>query len=303
MTAVVSGEIQYVRDDGTLTYEGIALLQDISAGSGGATNLSYTAATRVIASDTGTDATLPLVTSGDAGLAPASGGGTSNFLRADGTWAAPGGLSDGDKGDVVVSSGGTVWTIEPAAVRAAPGYTTTATAGGTTTLTAASADVQVFTGALAQTIVLPDVTTLTLGRTFTLINEATAGLTIQSSGLNNFAQTLQEGQTVKVVCVSLTGTDVTSWVFRFDAARGRTGLGNLAVFNRGPTFRDTPVFTASDATYASLRIAHGVAPSAPTDGDVWTTTAGMFVRINGATVGPLAAGGGGGASPAMAWVI
>lgn len=52
------------------------------------TNLTYTAATRVIASDTGTDATLPLVTSGDAGLAPASGGGTSNFLRADGTWAA-----------------------------------------------------------------------------------------------------------------------------------------------------------------------------------------------------------------------
>ncbi len=60
-------------------------------GGGGATNLTYTAATRVIASDTGTDATLPLVTSGDAGLAPASGGGTSNFLRADGTWAAPAG--------------------------------------------------------------------------------------------------------------------------------------------------------------------------------------------------------------------
>jgi hypothetical protein len=56
---------------------------------GSGTNLSYTAATRVLASDTGTDATLPLVTSGDAGLAPASGGGTTNFLRADGTWAAP----------------------------------------------------------------------------------------------------------------------------------------------------------------------------------------------------------------------
>ena len=57
------------------------------------TNLTYTAGTRVIASDTGTDATLPLVTSGDAGLAPASGGGTTNFLRADGTWAAAGGGS------------------------------------------------------------------------------------------------------------------------------------------------------------------------------------------------------------------
>jgi hypothetical protein len=55
-----------------------------------ATDLTYTAATRVLASSTGTDATLTLVTSSDAGLAPASGGGTTNFLRADGTWAAAG---------------------------------------------------------------------------------------------------------------------------------------------------------------------------------------------------------------------
>ena len=60
---------------------------------GGATDLTYTAGTRVLASSTGTDATLPLVTTGDAGLAPASGGGTSNFLRADGTWASPAGGS------------------------------------------------------------------------------------------------------------------------------------------------------------------------------------------------------------------
>lgn len=36
-------------------------------------------------------ADLNLFTSGLQGLAPASGGGTTNFLRADGTWAAPGG--------------------------------------------------------------------------------------------------------------------------------------------------------------------------------------------------------------------
>jgi hypothetical protein len=76
----------------TITYnDALGTLTFDAAGGGAGTNLSYTASTRVIASDTGTDATLPLVTSGDAGLAPASGGGTTNFLRADGTWAAPGG--------------------------------------------------------------------------------------------------------------------------------------------------------------------------------------------------------------------
>ena len=58
------------------------------------TDLSYTASTRLLESSTGADVTLPLVTTGDAGLAPASGGGTGNFLRADGTWAVPLGVTN-----------------------------------------------------------------------------------------------------------------------------------------------------------------------------------------------------------------
>jgi hypothetical protein len=70
------------------------LERDVAGVSGGSTDLTYTAATRVLASSTGTDATLPLMSSGDAGLVPASGGGTTNYLRADGTWEAPtGGLT------------------------------------------------------------------------------------------------------------------------------------------------------------------------------------------------------------------
>jgi hypothetical protein len=53
-----------------------------------ATDLSYTAGTRLLESSTGADVTLPLFTSTTAGLTPLSGGGTSNFLRADGTWSA-----------------------------------------------------------------------------------------------------------------------------------------------------------------------------------------------------------------------
>lgn len=56
-----------------------------------ATDLTFDASTRLLSSSTGADVTLPLVTSATAGLAPLSGGGTTNFLRADGTWAAPAG--------------------------------------------------------------------------------------------------------------------------------------------------------------------------------------------------------------------
>jgi hypothetical protein len=66
-----------------------------ATGGGGGTNLTYDAATREVRSDTGSDAVLPIFTSTDAGLAPASGGGTTNFLRADGVFAAPPGAGSG----------------------------------------------------------------------------------------------------------------------------------------------------------------------------------------------------------------
>lgn len=44
---------------------------------------------------------------------------------------------------------------------------------------------------------------------------------------------------------------------------------------------------ASASAGAGLRLPHGAAPSAPSDGDMWTTSSGLFVRINGVTVGPL----------------
>lgn len=47
------------------------------------------------------------------------------------------------------------------------------------------------------------------------------------------------------------------------------------------------IFPAATTAIPSIRLPHGTAPSSPTNGDIWTTTAGIFVRINGATIGPL----------------
>ena len=46
--------------------------------------------------------------------------------------------------------------------------------------------------------------------------------------------------------------------------------------------------TASTVTQSGFNIPPGTAPGTPVNGDIWTTTAGIFVQINGATVGPLA---------------
>jgi len=48
---------------------------------------------------------------------------------------------------------------------------------------------------------------------------------------------------------------------------------------------------AATAAAASINLPHGTAPTSPVDGDCWTTTAGLFCRINGTTIGPLGAPG------------
>lgn len=60
-----------------------------------------------------------------------------------------------------------------------------------------------------------------------------------------------------------------------------------ALTNEANTFTALQTTAASAITGAGLNIPHGTAPSAPQNGDIWTTAAGIYVRINGATVGPL----------------
>jgi hypothetical protein len=87
---------------------------------------------------------------------------------------------------------------------------------------------------------------------------------------------------------------------------GGTDVGAFALFSGGTPMlllrasghSDIPnVRTgASTTSLASLNLPHGTAPTPPVNGDVWTTATGLFVRVNGSTVGPLGTGSGGGIS-------
>ncbi len=64
-----------------------------------------------------------------------------------------------------------------------------------------------------------------------------------------------------------------------------------------------PFATKSSTTNAAgFNVTPGSTPSGPVNGDMWSTSSGFFVRVNGATVGPLGTGGGGGGSTPTATI-
>lgn len=66
---------------------------------------------------------------------------------------------------------------------------------------------------------------------------------------------------------------------------------NYVPLNRaGGSMTGRLVLAPSTTSLAGLNIQPGVAPASPVDGDTWVTTSGLFMRINGTTVGPFIAG-------------
>jgi hypothetical protein len=171
---------------------------------------------------------------------------SSNYLRGDGTWASPAGagtvtsvdVSGGTTGlttsggpvtgsgtitlagTLALANGGTGKTTASAANANLMGFTTTATAAGTTTLTNTSSYIQYFTGTSAQTIVMPVTSTLATGWSFHIANNSTVALTLQSSGANTIG-TIAPNTTVHITCIGTALTTAADWDF------GTTDFGAL----------------------------------------------------------------------------
>ena len=73
-----------------------------------------------------------------------------------------------------------------------------------------------------------------------------------------------------------------------------TGHASLDFPIAGGTLTGLVTTLASASGGAGLNCPQGTAPTSPNNGDLWCTSAGMYGRFNGSTVGPFGTGGGGG---------
>jgi hypothetical protein len=188
---------------------------------------------------------------------------TGNALISGGVGVAPSygkiGLTTHVSGTLPAANGGTGVTTAPAEAARILGYTSTATAAGTTVLTNTSTQYQLFTGVTTQTITLPVTSTLGTGWSFHIVNNSTGSLTVNSSG-GNLVTTIISGVTAMVTCIGTTLTTAADWEAGFTDFQSITGTGanvladgatmTNGVFNGtvGATTPATGIFTTvSDA--------------------------------------------------------
>jgi hypothetical protein len=173
-------------------------------------------------------------------------------------------------------------TNPPKSMATLMGYTSTATAAGTTTLTNTSSYYQQFTGTSTQTVVLPVTSTLITGWTFHIVNNSTSNLTVNSSG-GNLVITVIPGTTAMVTCILTSGTTAASWESGLTDFSTYTGTGNVVMATTptitGPTYASDTYVAAVTLTVAN-DIVHLSAPSTAYTVTLPTPTAGKILYLN-----------------------
>lgn len=140
---------------------------------------------------------------------------TNNAINANSTTPLP--IVDGGTGVNAVTTAPTAsafagWDANSnlSMNNAIEGYTTTATAAGTTVLTVASTYQQFFTGSTTQTVTMPVTSTLVLGQSWLIVNKSSGVVTVQSSGGNTIVAMAANTDAI-ITCILTSGTSAASW--------------------------------------------------------------------------------------------
>ncbi len=174
----------------------------------------------------------------------------------------------------------------------ADGFTSTATAAGTTTLTSASTMQQYFTGSTTQTVVLPVVATLVNGARFKIVNVATGLVTIQSSGAVTVTVLPGNGGWGIFTCINTAGgTGVVSW--SFEAGVGEPSGGTTIAIGSGATANSTSNIAIGTSTVASgfNAIAIGITTWARSSYAISVGTGSIADGIGAIVIGPFSQAG------------
>lgn len=186
-------------------------------------------------------------------------------------------------GTLPLANGGTGVTTAPAAAAVLLGYTSTATAAGTTVLTNTSSQYQLFTGTLAETITLPVTSTLGTGWSFHIVNNSTGSLTVNSSG-GNLVTTIISGLTAMVTCIGTTLTTAADWEAGFTDFQSITGTGSV-VLGTAPTITGAVSANATSGNGAivgeqTFNLAANVTAFGPAIGDFFGATSAISLEAS-----------------------
>ena len=134
------------------------------------------------------------------------------------------------------------------------GYSTTATAAGTTILTVNSNRVQFFTGTTTQVLSLPAPQTMTLGMEFLIVNNSTGSVEVRAANSATVI-TVLPGTVASCISVDLTaGNGAAGWNAEFVGFSSVTGTGS-AVLAVGPALTGTPTAPTASAGTNTTQIA------------------------------------------------
>ncbi len=190
-----------------------------------------------------------------------------------------------------VAYGGTGQTVGPIAYTSLRGYLSV-TAGSTETLTSSSPNLINVIGTAATTINLPDVTTLTLGRSFVIRNSMGGfAITVRTSTAATVL-TIAANSEVRLIALSTSDNSAAGWAAYFTGFSGTTGSGNVvraaspslsgvtltgtltangAVGTAGQvlTSTSTGIYWATPSAGSSNAAVSDTAPSSPVNGSMW----------------------------------